>query len=447
MTHLASILTDARPNEQSAVDDLDDYALTVVPPDQKRSTFSIMMVLAGICVVVSGMFKGAALASGLSLTEIVLVTLTGNTILFIYSGLIGAIGAKHGVSTTVIARHAFGRIGANVIGACLALTLIGWFSVQSGFFGKTIHLMMPEGNLLFREDIATMWGGLLMMTTAYFGYRGIALMSQLAVPAILLLGSWGVFIAVEQAGGLAELFDFIPQSYLPLSQGVTMVVGGFAVGGVIQADITRYAKNAQSSWVAILFGLVVTNTVIALAGAISVLSTGTGDLPAAMVGLGLAGPGLLVLIGSQWTTNDNNLYSSSLALSNLFRLKKTAIVLIAGVIATLVGCLGIANHFVKWLVFLGILIPPIAGVIITDYYLLKRQDYHFGEGTQYSRLAWPAFVSWAAGSIAGYFITEGIPSINAILIAALTHFILMKGCDKLNIVTEIGSYTEEKGGF
>lgn len=447
MTHLSNALTEVTPNQKSEIDDLDDYSLTEVPPDQKRSTFSIMMVLAGICVVVSGMFKGAALASGLSLMEVVLVTLAGNTILFIYSGLIGAIGANHGVSTTVIARHAFGRMGANVIGACLALTLIGWFSVQSGFFGKTIHLMMPEGTFLFREDIATVWGGLLMMTTAYFGYRGIALMSQLAVPAILLLGSWGVLMAVEQAGGWAALFDFIPQSYLPLSQGVTMVVGGFAVGGVIQADITRYAKNAQSSWIAVLFGLVVTNTVIALAGAISVLSTGTGDLPAAMVGLGLAGPGLFVLIGSQWTTNDNNLYSSSLALSNLFRIKKTSIVLITGMVATLVGYMGIADHFVKWLLFLGILLPPVAGVIISDYYLLRRQNYRFGEGTHYSRLNWPAFVAWATGSAAGYFIAEGIPSINAILTAAFTHFLLVKGCTLLNITSEIGSYTEEKGGF
>ncbi|MCY9411277.1 cytosine permease, partial [Bacillus haynesii] len=95
-------------------------------------------------------------------------------ILAVYGFFQGVMGAKYGISTTVLARQAFGRYGSSLFGIVLALTLgIGWFGWQVAFFGTTISEMFP-GVWLAKPEVAIVWGGILMILTAFIGYRGLA---------------------------------------------------------------------------------------------------------------------------------------------------------------------------------------------------------------------------------------------------------------------------------
>lgn len=424
-----------------------DRAVIQVAAHERRSTADVALVAAGFCICMSGLFTGAAMAAGLSLWQAIFASFIGNVILAIYGGLVGAAGAQKGVSTTMLSRHAFGREGAKIIGLLWGVTLIGWYSVQTGFFGMTINAMFPNGAGLTSVPIAAAWGGLLMMVTAYYGYRGISILSRVAVPAIVVLALIGIFMAVGQAGGLGALAAVAPAVPITLGTGITLAVGSFAVGAVIQADITRYAKDTRSAWIATVFGYMVANTFIISAGAITHLATGAGDLPSAMVALGLGIPGLLVLIAGQWTTNDNNLYSASLGISNVVKAKKGHIVIVAGVIATAFGVWGLADHFVPWLILLGVGIPPVAGILIADYWLLKRGSYAFGPGTRYAGWSWPAFAAWIGSSALGYIITWGIPSVNSILIAFVLYLALMRLCQTFGWNAGIGVVEETRTGF
>ncbi len=424
-----------------------DHAVTPVPADERRSTLEVALVAAGFCICMSGLFTGAAMAAGLSLWQAIAATFVGNTILAIYGGLVGAAGAQKGVSTTMLSRHAFGREGAKVIGLLWAVTLVGWYSVQTGFFGQTINAMFPGGGALASVKVAAGWGGLLMMITAYYGFRGLSLLSKVAIPGITVLALVGIVAAVGRAGGIAALAAITPLSPITFGTGVTLAVGSFAVGSVIQADITRYAKDAKAAWIATVFGYMVANTFIISAGAITSLATGSGDLPSAMLALGLGLPALFILIGGQWTTNDNNLYSSSLGVSNVVKAKKRHIVVVLGVIATAFGVWGLADYFVPWLVLLGVTIPPVAGILIADYWLLKRGAYTFGSGTRYAAWSWPAFLAWFVASILGYVITWGIPSVNSIVIAFVLYLAIMWGCRSLGLQAEIGVREETPTGF
>jgi cytosine permease len=387
------------------------------------------------------------MAAGLSLWQAISASFIGNVILAIYGGLVGAAGAQKGVSTTMLSRHAFGREGAKIIGLLWGVTLVGWYSVQTGFFGMTMNAMFPNGAGLTSVPVAAAWGGLLMMVTAYYGYRGISILSRMAVPAIVVLALVGMFLAIANAGGLGNLAVIAPAVPITLGTGITLAVGSFAVGAVIQADITRYAKNTRSAWIATVFGYMVANTFIISAGAITHLATGAGDLPSAMVALGLGIPGLLVLVAGQWTTNDNNLYSASLGISNVVKAKKGHIVIVAGVIATAFGVWGLADHFVPWLILLGVGIPPVAGILIADYWILKRGGYVFGPGTRYAAWAWPAFAAWLASSGLGYIITWGIPSVNSIVIAFVLYLALMRLCQTFGWNAGIGVVEETRTGF
>lgn len=170
----------------------------------------------------------------------------------------------------------------------------------------------------------------------------------------------------------------------------------------------------------------IANTFIIMAGYLTTLSTGIADLPKAMLQLGLGIPALLVLVLAQWTTNDNNLYTASLGLSNILPIKRNTIVLGIGVLGSIVGGLGIANYFVNWLNVLGIGVPPMAGVIIADYYLIRNQDYSKIKLGSLPKVNNAAIISWVVGIIVGFTVKWGIASINSLVVTMVVYFILMK---------------------
>jgi cytosine permease len=405
---------------------LNDYATGRVPLDQKKSDWDVAVVTAGFCIAMSGLFTGAAMAAGLTFRQALVAAILGNAILTVYGTFLGIAGAREGVSTSMLARHSFGRQGSKIVSLVLALTMLGWFSVQVGFFGTTINAMFPTGGFLTNPRVAGFWGGILMLLTAYFGYKGLSILSKIVIPLLLVTSVIGITAAVNQSGGWSALSVILPESNIGISTGIVIAVGSFAAGASAQADITRYAKSAKSAVVATLFGYMGANLFVIMAGFITTLATGAGDLPNAMLMLGLGFPALIVLIGAQWTTNDNNLYTSSLGLANILKFKKSNIVLVTGVLATLVGVAGLADYFVGWLVILGTGVPPMAGVIVADYYAVKKQKYEFGNGTRYSNWNVWAIVAWAAGGLFGYFVQWGSGSVNSLVISFVLYVVLMK---------------------
>lgn len=425
---------------------LHDNALNPVPEEQRRPWWEITFVTAGFALAVSGMFAGAAIASGLDMKMVILAILIGNSILTLYGGFTGAIGAKTGVSTAMLSRYAFGRHGSLIISLVWAITLVGWFSVQTGFFGQTINAMYPEAGFITSVPIAALWGGILMIATAFFGYNAIRMLSNIAIPLLLLLSLIGVIKGVSHVGGWENLTQEVANP-MTLMEAIVVVVGTFAVGAVIQPDITRYARSVKDTWIAMVIGMIIANGFIVFAGAVTAKSMGSGDLPAVMLQLGLGIPALIVLITAQWSSNDSNLYSASLALSNMIRVNRGLVTLIVGIIATIIGAAGFAEYFVDFLTTIGVAVPPIAGILIADYFLVHKQGYTFGKGSSYPSVVWSAFLAWAAGILAGILIQWGIPSLNSLIVAFVVHWLLFVLSKKTNIQLSFGEIKEDEHGF
>lgn len=410
-----------------------DYALSRVPKEKRKNTLNVSLVAVGFCISMAGLYTGAALSNGLSLTQALLASVIGNAILCIYGGLVGVAGAREGVSTALLARHSFGKQGSKIISAIIAFTLVGWYAYQVGFFGITINTIFPNVGFITEPRIAGIWGGLLMMSSAYIGYKGLSIISSIAAPAILITSLLGIIKSIRLVGGWDALFNAPNVGDMTLNTGVVMIVGAFAVGGAIQADITRYSKSAKQSMFATFIGYMIAHSFVIIAGYIVASATGNDSLPAAMVAVGLGVPALIVLIAAQWTTNDNNLYSSSLAFSNIVKVKKSKIVLVLGIIATIAGAFGIVDYFTPWLVLLGVGFPPVAGIIIADYFIINKGKYDFGVGTKFGDYSKPAFIAWAISSILGFYIKWGIQTINSIVISFVLYILIMKLFESKNL--------------
>lgn len=108
---------------------------------------------------------------------------------------------------------------------------------------------------------------------------------------------------------------------------------------------------------------------------------------------------------AQWTTNDNNLYTGSLGLRNVVNLSKTVIVIVLGVLGLGIALIGIQDYFVPFLNALGTYVPPIAGVMIADHWIVKpkilHKSYQFGEGTKYAKWNVAAIIATVVAGIIG----------------------------------------------
>lgn len=397
-----------------------DFAATSVPTDNRRSLLSISLVLIGVPICASALFAGSALAKGHTFQAGVQAVLVGGLILTLIAGLIGTIGVRTGLSTSLLVRNTFGIKGGALVSFVLALTLIGWFGVQVGFFGESIQAAWPAAGLLTSEMVSAYWGGLLMLSTAYFGFRGLSVLSSVAVPLVALLCVWGVASVVAEV----DILAYQPTESASLSQGITLVVGSFAVGAVVLPDITRYARSTWHTWIITFLGFLVANAFVQISGMLTSMATGSADLITSMLALGMGIPALLVLILGQWTTNDNNMYSASLAISGAVpTIKKRYIVLVCGIIATILGAHGLADSLVPYLLWLGILIPPIGGVLIADFLILNGIDRLEAPSEP---VRWPSLIAWALGAVTGGVLELGIPAVNAILSAFVIYLILEK---------------------
>lgn len=401
-----------------------DYPTEPVPKSERRGWLSLSFVTAGLAIAMSTLYTGATLASMLSVQEAIIAILGGCVFLLVMAGLMGAIGANTGVTFSVLSRHAFGRDGSKLVGLVWAISLTGWYAYQCGFFGQTINIIFPE-SALTQVTTATVWGGLLMMTTAIIGFKALAVLSTIASPVIVLMCLWGTVLAFGQVGwsGLVAAAPANPQT---LGVGITVVIGGWIVGAIMQPDVARYVVDGRQNWRACALAMVAF-ALATFAGMVMTKAAGTETIMQAMVGLGMGVASLFMVILAQWTSNDNNLYSASLGVANVGAVPKWRIAVVLGLVATAIAFFGVTDFFVPFLVFLGTFIPPIGGVVAVDYYLLgKRDDYTFQPSTRYRQVNLVAIATVVvAGAIASQ-IAWGVGAINAFLMGGAIYFFAMK---------------------
>jgi len=252
-----------------------DYATLTVPPWELRSTLNVFMVYMGVLAVVAAIFAGSGLAQMYDPATTIVVALIGNAMLAIFGGLIAYIGGTTRANTYMILRYPLGRVGA-MIGSLIvsALPLIIWFAVETWLFGITVNVIYP-GHPLTSIAAASVWGGILMMLTAYYGFRAIALLSYITVPFWYALVIIGFFSAVDISGGFSALWAARPEVIAPIGLGITYVFGLYASGCVITSDVARYGTKRWSGSVAWGVHVFVFMTALLFAGAAMTLLTGS----------------------------------------------------------------------------------------------------------------------------------------------------------------------------
>ena len=415
-----------------AVDD--DHATRPVPPGARRPMWEVLVIRLGAFACVPQLLLGSALGYGLSFRDAVWATLLGSVILQLLSLALGAAACAEGLSTTLLAAWAgFGRIGSALVGAVIAVALMGWFGVQNGVFASGLFHATGWMNVPLWSVVT----GLAVTWITVKGYRLMSLIARIALPLFLLAVAWAAYRLLA-GHTLAELLAAVPAGpRLALPAAITAVTGSFIIGAVVTPDVTRFMRSGRDVfWMTLIATFVGELTINLLAVAMALLLR-TSDIVTLMSTLA-GGIGASIAVLSTVKLNNLNLYSSSLGFSTLvhaLRLKRGAAIdrvrltWWIGIVSTALSMLGILEHFIGFLVLLGVAIPPIAGIMLVDYYLLRRDRAELARAhatgalpTDSERLNPVALAAWLLACLSALLLPGvGIPALNALLVGSVVY--------------------------
>lgn len=115
-----------------------DFQSSIVSPDARKSNLSMFMIMMGFTFFSASMWVGQEMARGLNFTDFIIAMILGGIILGAYTGALGYIGAKSGLSLDLLAVKTFGTKGSYLPSAMISFTQMGWFGVGLAMFAIPI---------------------------------------------------------------------------------------------------------------------------------------------------------------------------------------------------------------------------------------------------------------------------------------------------------------------
>lgn len=414
-----------------------DWPVDHVPQSERKGIISISAVLLGFVFFAGTLWAGADVGAALGLQRTLTAMGVGYAILGVYVATLCAIATEAGLTTVLLARYTFGKVGAKWADLLLGGTQVGWFGVTIPLVAVPTAKYLGINASIWVSVLIVGWG-VLHLATAYFGYEGMERLSLIAVPTLVLIGLLSMYIAWTDVGGLDGLLAQTGGGEMAFGGAVTIVVGTFISGGTQAPNWARFAANKRVGFWAGLIAFLVGNGFLFVSGAVGGAVydvTPQGDLYEVLAAQGLATFGLIALILNIWTTNDNAAYAFGVAGSEAFEFdRKRPFVLAGGAIGILLALGGVADLLIPWLSTLGRYIPPLGGVIIADFLFYWRLDVPRMEDVEFVGVRWPAVIAYAAGALAAALtagavvpgvgapeLLPGIASLTGILVAIGVH--------------------------
>lgn len=336
--------------------------------------YRIALVCIGINFTLTALYVGSELALSLGLGAAVRATIIGSIVLTFMSIPAAMVGSGTRLSTYMIVSHVFGRSGSVAVNVLLGTALLGWYALTAELFGRTCYISMVGYLPGVPQWGYTLCCSVLVMATTLVGFRAIERLSLFAAPllvALIVYVAWrslGITPRSEMVSATHPHGDF--------GEAVSAVIGSMIVGVLLMPDITRYCASTFDCVVVSVVGNGLGNTGALILSMLPALAFHELDPMKYMGLLGLTGLGFAILLVSTWTMNAVNLYSTALVVSAALRSSAYGrIVLWCGSVGTLLAAFGVADRLVQFLVVLGLIVPPVAAVYLTDYLAFRRRDY------------------------------------------------------------------------
>ena len=391
------------------LDDTSEFAVVQITKDQFVPWPRIAAVAAMVAFSLPTFATGVQLFKDLSPASALLAVVLGSLIIFVIGAAMGAIGSKTHMSSYLLVRVAFGDVGAGVVNLAFMVSLMGWFGFNINLFtDASAGLAMEMFAIELPDLVWSIVASVVITLTCFLGFRAINIFSTamvpiLAVVTVLLL--WGAFKAQPLGDFLALPFE----GGKSLGFGVSAVVGAIIIGAIILPDITRFARHWSGAvWTALIAYLIV-QVVVMCAAVLAAGATGLDDIIDVMLALGLGVGAFLIVILGSWALNALNLYSAILSIKATFpSLHSGALTIGLGIVGVVAASFNIAEHFEVFLWYLSVIFVPVAGVILVDYFVIRRSAYCIETLTNNQAINYIGLLAWGVGAVTAIAMEEGV---------------------------------------
>ena len=422
-------------------------------------SFSALWVAMVVCVP-AYMLAGGLIASGMNWWQAILTVFLGNIIIVVPMIYIGEMGAKYGLPFPVLLRSSFGTTGAKIPAVARSLVACGWFGINTWVGGSAIYVVLNAitGNSLIGNELPIL-GIDLAQTICFLGFwllhlyfirngtESIRWLESIAAPVLIAMGLALLIWAYMAAGGFGSMLSapsqFVEggakegQFWPTFLISVTAMVGFWATVALNIPDFTRFAKSQRDQALGQLIGLPLSMAFLAFVSvcvtSATVVIYGEAIWDPVQVASRMGGVGVIVALGAliiaTLTTNlAANVVAPAYGFSNL-NPKKISFIH-GGYITALIGILifpwklveNASAYIFTWLVGYSALLGPIAGLLIADYYIVRKrrldtlqlfqEDGIYGANNGYNWNGIIAFVLGILPNLPGFlFVAGGLDSV------------------------------------
>lgn len=361
--------------QQPTLDELietDEYHSTPVPMSGRLGFAQPAWVWSGFGIAFICAVIGGTIQQGLGTTAAIGAIVLGNALLFAYSAALGYASGKWGLNFPLTVKAVFGRSGARLPVIVLALLVTGWYSFHVWLTADIIRVAFGLESTTVVAGVALVVGVMYAMPVI-FGIKSMALVRQIAIPAMVLFVVYYLLTRVVPAG--SALFSSQGTGDITFFTGVGLAWATFAVSGTMTGDIVRYTRTGRQAVGVTAVAFLFSNGPFMIMGALFAAAIDDPAVPyfldtdAMTVLVPLAGIAIL----STWSTADACLYNASLGYANTstrFTWRSAATL---GMVIGLIGATtGVVGNVTNLLIVIGLIVPPIGGAIIADYFFVRR---------------------------------------------------------------------------
>ncbi len=381
----------------------DEWSDQRVPESERKGVWKPATVWIGFAIAYSIAFIGAQIQMGLGMPEALYAIVIGNVILAIYASLIGIASVDGGLNFPMQAREAFGTKGALLPILIFGLLVNGWYAFQAWLAADVIRAAWDPNWYLLIFAVVLAFG-----IPAVIGVDAMSkIVKWLVIPVMVLFVAY-IFIAQVIPSGTDILNTPALGDSMPFLVGVGLTWGTFAVSGTGTGDIVRFANNKKQVILATAIAFLICNTVMMITGALSAAALASADPYFGMIGVLGSIPIVAVAVVSLWSTCDACNYGASMAYTNLSDVISWRLAGTIGILAALVtATTEVISALESWLLLIGVVIPPVGGIIIADYFLLRRDTGY--SVTRTADINWPAIIALLSAIGINYYAHVNIP--------------------------------------
>ncbi|MDY4300605.1 NCS1 family nucleobase:cation symporter-1 [Pseudomonas salmasensis] len=347
---------------------------------------------------------------GLSVGEALVVILLANIVVLIPLTLNAFPGTKYGIPFPVLLRSSFGILGSNVPCLIRALVACGWFGIQTMFGGLAIHLFL--GSIFdgwkalggTGEVIGFMLFWCLNLWVVLRGAESIKRLETLSAPLLVAVGV-GLLVWAMPNVSLSELMAIPPKRPEGASltgyfmAGLTAMVGFWATLSLNIPDFSRYANSQKDQILGQIFGLPLTMFLFAALGvvmtaaSVKLVGVSVSD-PVSLIGhiqspVWVAIAMALIIVATLSTNTAANIVSPTNDFQNIAPklINRTSAVILTGLVGLalmahellkklglIVSDVSLETVYSNWLLGYSSLLGPIAGIMVVDYFITRRQQ-------------------------------------------------------------------------